>query len=149
MSYSWWLPCLDVEKGIRENAGLGLNEVGVSVSLSVLRLDGCGTLKKNKMKEIIRIQITTAKKKTLYKWVLWLSKVAEKKLPGNQCTIYLTYINIYLIWSLYVLDLKRVVLYFKIFHQVLFILTKNQEKGISINRFITTFHVLSGGCGFP
>lgn len=83
MSYSWWLPCLDVEKGIRENAGLGLNEVGVSVSLSVLRLDGCGTLKKNKMKEIIRIQITTAKKKTLYKWVLWLSKVAEKKLPGN------------------------------------------------------------------
>lgn len=25
----------------------------------------------------------------------------------------------------------------------------NQEKGISINRFITTFHVLSGGCGFP
>lgn len=62
MSYSWWLPCLDVEKGIRENAGLGLNEVGVSVSLSVLRLDGCGTLKKNKMKEIIRIQITTANK---------------------------------------------------------------------------------------
>lgn len=87
--------------------------------------------------------------KPIYKWVLWLSKVAEKKLPGNQCTIYLTYINIYLIWSLYVLDLKRVVLYFKIFHQVLFILTKNQDKGISINRFITTFHVISGGCGFP
>lgn len=106
-------------------------------------------LKKIKWRRSSESRLPQQKKTTLYKWVLWVSKVAEKKLPGNQCTIYLTYINVYLIWSLYVLDLKRVVLYFKIFHQVLYILTKNQEKGISINRFITTFHVISSGCGFP
>lgn len=65
----------------------------------------------------------------------------------NQCAIYLTY-NVYLIWSLNALHMKRVVLYSKIY-QDLFIFTQNQEKGVSINRFITISHVLSGGRGHP